>query len=117
MDFDQAVAAHSAWKRTLSEYLEKRDGSFSQSEAAVDNKCPLGQWIYGEGARFASFAEFSILKSEHARFHLAVGDVIHRANAGQSVTEEIALGAQSEFSLASIAVIGAIMNLKRHVSK
>jgi hypothetical protein len=118
MDFDQAVVAHSAWKQKLATYLEKRDGSINASEAALDNKCPLGQWIQGEGAtKFSNFPEFSTLKTQHTRFHKAVGKVIHEADSGHSITEEIALGSKSEFGSASGAVVVAIMDLKRHSSK
>lgn len=51
MDFDQAVVAHGAWKKKLANYLAKRDQSLNADEAALDNKCPLGQWIYGEGSK------------------------------------------------------------------
>ena len=117
MNLDQAIAAHGAWKQKLSDYLAKRDGSLKASEAGADNKCPLGQWIYGEGAAFAKFPEFSKVKAEHARFHKAVGNVISRADAGQSVTEDVALGAHSEFGEASSSVVLALMDLKRHTSK
>jgi Chemoreceptor zinc-binding domain len=115
MDFDQAIAAHGAWKKKLADYLVKRDGSLNPSAAALDSKCPLGEWIHGEGLKYAKHPEFSALKNEHARFHKAVGDVIHHADAGQSITAETALGSKSEFAAASSAVVLAIMKLKQHV--
>jgi len=113
MDFDQAVAAHSSWKRKLAAYLKERDGSLKASDASSDDKCPLGQWIYGEGGKFVSLPEFSTLKREHARFHKAVGDVIRRANSGQPVSEEMAIGSNSEFTSASSAVVMALVKLKK----
>jgi hypothetical protein len=58
--------------------------------------------------------DFSQLKSEHTRFHRAVGEVIRHADSGRSITEEIALGSKSEFGQASSGVVRAIMNLKQH---
>ncbi len=43
MDFDQAIAAHGEWKRKLSDYLSKPDGSLKPAAVSTDNNCPLGQ--------------------------------------------------------------------------
>lgn len=112
MNFDDAVKSHSAWKMKLSAYIKKPDGSLNSDEVCLDNKCELGKWIYSEGSKFSSHAEFSILKTEHARFHKAAADVVKKAGSGQSVTEDITLGASSEFAQASNAVVTAIMKMK-----
>ncbi|MFZ0804445.1 MAG: CZB domain-containing protein [Terriglobales bacterium] len=117
MNFDQAIGAHSEWKHKLSAYLVKHDGSLKVQDISPDNKCPLGQWIHGEGAKYANMAEYSTLKSEHARFHLATAEVIRKADSGQSVTEETAIGAKSKFAEASSAVVTAIMAMKAHAGK
>jgi len=117
MDFDQAIAAHSAWKRNLADYFKKLDGSLKASEIALDNKCPLGQWIHGEGSRHSKLPEYSTLKNEHARFHRVAAEVVRRADSGQSVSEEISLGSGSEFVKASSAVVMAIAAVKKRVAK
>ncbi len=114
MDFDQAVAAHTAWKRKLAKYLDKPDGSLEPLAVSVDDACPLGQWIYSMGATLSDFPEYSALRSHHARFHRAAADVVHCANSGQSVDERITIGSQSEFTMASSAVVLAIMAIKKH---
>jgi hypothetical protein len=115
MDFDQAVAAHSAWKTKLRDYLSKRDGSLKPAEVSPDNKCPLGQWIYGEGSQYSKLPGFPALKSEHARFHKAAADVVQKADSGQSISEEVALGSQSDFALTSSAVVMAIIAMKKQL--
>jgi Chemoreceptor zinc-binding domain len=115
MDFDQAIAAHSTWKSKLRSYLSKPDGSLKPADVSADNKCPLGQWIYTDGPRYSKMPEYANLKSEHARFHKIASDVVRRADSGQSVSEETALGANSEFSKASSAVVVAILAMKRQV--
>jgi len=117
MNFDQAIAAHSAWKRKLLDYLVKHDGSLKAHDIAVDNKCPLGQWIHGEGSQYSKLPEYATLKSEHARFHKATAEVVRKADSGQSVSEETALGSKSEFRAASSAVVEAIMHMKAHAAK
>lgn len=113
MDFDEAIKAHSAWKIKLSNYLKKPDGSLKANEIQMDNKCALGQWIYGEGAKFSSLPEYNTLKQEHAKFHKAAAQVVTKADSGQNTLEETALGSKSEFAAASSAVVAAIMGIRR----
>lgn len=114
MDFDAAINAHIAWKKKLGTYLQNPDKSLKAAEVQVDNKCDLGKWIYGEGAKHAALPEYSVLKTEHAKFHKCAASIIIQADAGKSVTEEVALGSKSEFSVASANVVGAIMKMRRH---
>jgi len=113
MDFDEAIKAHGAWKFKLAGYLRNPDGSLKVGDIQVDNKCQLGQWIYGEGAKYSSFPEYQKLRTEHARFHKAAASVVQKADSGQDTSEETALGGKSDFSSASSAVVAAIMEMKR----
>jgi hypothetical protein len=113
MNFDEAIKAHSAWKMKLSDYLKKPDKSLKASEVCLDNKCALGQWIYGDGKKWSTLAEYETLKKEHARFHKAAAEVVTKADSGKDTSEETALGSKSEFAMASTAVVTAIMSIKR----
>jgi len=112
VDFDQAIAAHAEWKEKLRDYLRKRDGSFKPAEIGMDTRCPLGQWIHGEGSRYVKLVEYSTLRIEHARFHKAAAEVVRRVHSGESASADIALGPKSEFAKASSAVVMAIMAMK-----
>ena len=116
MDFDEAIKAHSTWKLKLGTYLRKPDGSLKSAEVQLDNKCALGQWIYGEGSKWKSLAEYETLKLEHMKFHKAASAVVQKADSGASVAEEIALGGNSDFANASSSVVAAIMAMKRKAS-
>lgn len=113
MDFDDAIKAHSAWKMKLSTYLKKPNGSLKAAEIQPDNKCNLGQWIHGEGKKWAALPEYTTLKNEHARFHKAAAQVVTKGDSGQSTSEDTAIGAKSEFASASSAVVAAIMAIRR----
>ncbi len=117
MDFDEAIAIHSKWKHALRTSLAKRDHSLNPADVGLDHKCVLGQWIYGDGAPNSALPEFSRLKYEHARFHLAAAELVRKANAGESIEEEIAACSNSQFSLASAAVIIALMTMKKRVAE
>lgn len=116
MDFDGAIKAHSAWKLKLSTYLMHADGSIDSADVRPDNRCALGQWIQSEGATHAHLADFATLKDMHKKFHAAAAEVILKADAGHSVAEDIALGAGSDFGVASQAVVRSLMRLKAALS-
>jgi hypothetical protein len=116
MDFDEAIGIHSKFKRKLRRYLEQQDSTLHPDEVALDHNCFLGSWIYGGGARYASLPEFRKLKYEHTRFHVVAADLVRKANSGESVSEQAAPCANSEFSLASSAVVIAILAIKKRLS-
>ncbi len=115
MDFNQAIVAHSSWKRKLRSYLEKPDGNLKPEDAGAESKCELGKWIVAEGRAYASVPEFALLRAAHTRFHKAAGDLIRRADAGEKVDGEMALGIRSEISDATNAVISLITAIRRKV--
>ncbi len=112
MNFDEAIQAHAAWKIKLAVYLKKPDGTLRPSEIGADNRCALGQWLYGEAKKFSSLPEYQTLIAEHARFHRAAAKVAEQANAGQEVLADVALGGDSEFATASRNVVKAITNVQ-----
>lgn len=115
MDFDHAIAAHAEWKRKLATYLAAPDHSLNAEDVSADNRCELGKWLAGEGKKFAKLAEYGTVVSDHAKFHQAAGEIVRRANAGQKVAEEVALGAKSDFAAASSSVVRSVMALKSKV--
>ena len=116
MNFDEAIRSHTTWKVKLSMYLAKPDGSVKAADIEVDHKCDLGKWIHGEGSVHKHLPEFTVLKDEHARFHKAAAAVVRKADSGAKVTEEVMLGANSEFNNASTKVVSAIMSMRRHAA-
>jgi len=115
MDFDAAIGTHSKWKRTLRRSLAAGDAGLHPGDFRADDKCELGQWIYGEGARHSALAEFTNLKYAHARFHTVVGELVAKANAGEPVNADMEPCSNSEFSTASAAIVMALMAMKKRL--
>jgi methyl-accepting chemotaxis protein len=112
MNWDQAIAAHAAWKMKLASYVKKPDGSLKAAEVASDCRCELGKWITTEATKYAVMEDFKVLKAEHARFHKVASEIVRRADAGEDVSEEIAVGAHSEFRKSSTSVVNAIVAMR-----
>ena len=116
MNFDEAISSHTGWKMKLARYIAKPDGSLKSAQVSTDHNCELGKWIHGAGgAQYSHLPEFSALSKEHARFHTAAADVIRKADLGQRMTEDIALGSKSEYGSASAGVVKTLMSLKSKV--
>lgn len=84
LNFMTAIDAHMKWKNRLESYIA--GNSDEQLEVAVicrDDRCPLGQWIYGRGnERFQDIEVFGEMKQQHAQFHVCAGNVLAAAQAG-----------------------------------
>ncbi|HEX9110728.1 MAG TPA: CZB domain-containing protein [Terriglobales bacterium] len=114
MDFDEAIFAHSDWKRKLRLYLSKVDHSLTVADvAAADDRCKLGEWIAGEGRKYSALPEFATLSTQHTRFHKAAADIVEKADRGQDVSGELVPASNSEFSRASTSVVRAIIEMKK----
>lgn len=74
-----------------------------------DNHCELGKWLRGEGIKHSGKSVYRDLVAERAKFHKAAANIVRRADSGQKVLEETALGAKSEFSTVSAKVVELIM--------
>lgn len=112
MNFDDAVKVHEEWKTKLAEYISKPDHSLDAAVVGADNECELGKWMLGEGLKHSGQAEFTRLKKDHTRFHKAAGAIVKKANSGERVSKEAAMGPRSEYAAASVAVVNALMALK-----
>lgn len=84
LNFKTAIDAHMLWKTRLKKVI---DGTNTEpldvDTVSRDDKCVLGKWINGPGSqKFGSLREFQELKMDHAHFHLAAGDILSCALAG-----------------------------------
>jgi predicted esterase len=116
VNWDDAVKTHTAWKMKLLTYIRDPSKKLDPAAVGVDNRCPLGMWLHGEGKqKLAAMPEFETLIAEHARFHQAVGSVVEQVNAGETVPDQTVLGWESEFAASSRSVVTTITKLKRKV--
>ena len=83
-DFDHAASAHVNWKHRLYAFMNGEGEPIDADALASDRQCALGQWIYGEGARFERRPEYESLRSGHAGFHRCAGQVVALKNAGRA---------------------------------
>jgi hypothetical protein len=112
MNLDEAITAHSQWRIRLQNVIAGTSREVLDPQVVgADNKCQLGQWIYGEARVHARLAEYERLVKEHAAFHQCAAQVLKLSSTGQK--EAAALMVKSgEFHQASLRTITAIRQLR-----
>jgi methyl-accepting chemotaxis protein len=84
VDFDEFVYLHKQWSKRLRRVLEGRSEPQDPEVAACDDRCSLGEWIYGEGQRFERAAAYQKLREKHAAFHQCAGDILRHVIKGEA---------------------------------
>jgi PAS domain S-box-containing protein len=108
--FADAENAHGKWKMRLIDYINGRSHeSFDIATVSCDDKCPLGQWIYSNSAKYASTSEYKTLKDQHAHFHASVGGIVENVKNGDVASAKKSLGGDfASFSKSTISAIRAM---------
>jgi len=118
MNFDEAINAHSQWKIRLQSALNGTNKeTLDPAAIGVDNKCALGQWIYGEAKVHSTLKEYESLKLDHAHFHQCAAEVVRDFQAGNTDKARVALETGGVFHMASIKTINAIRHLRSKVER
>jgi methyl-accepting chemotaxis protein len=112
-DLDRALAMHTEWKLWLLAYLDKPDGSLDAVHVMRDDACPLGEWLFGEGRKFAHLDEYATLVDAHVRFHKEAATIVRLINDGIPVATDRLLDPGSPYVQASRAVTEAILAFRK----
>ena len=113
MDLSQAISAHGEWKVKLRAAIMKKE-QLDTTSISIDNKCALGQWLYGEArTKYGQLKSYPDLLAKHAVFHKEVGRVALLVNSQKYTEAESMLGVGSSYSNASNDVCMAIQALKK----
>jgi methyl-accepting chemotaxis protein len=73
----KAITAHGVFKVRLGQMVEAGTSDMTAAVAAADNKCPLGEWLYGGiDAAAKSSPQYQNVRELHAAFHKAAGDIV-----------------------------------------
>jgi methyl-accepting chemotaxis protein len=85
MDFDAAINAHRQWRRRLLDMLTgASQEKFDPEVVGCDDKCALGQWIYGScKPAMGNDPLCENLRLAHHGFHQCAAEVIRHHGAGR----------------------------------
>lgn len=114
LNFKTALEAHLKWKLTLMSVIDGTNTEVMDPRiVSRDDRCTLGQWLYGEGAKqFGDQIGFQKVVEAHTHFHHCTGHALELALDGknQEAAAEVAGGA---FAKASLEVSRHLMRLWR----
>ena len=116
MNTQDAILAHARWKIKLTMYLKNPDGTINADQLGADDKCELGRWIHGDGAKHSALPEYAALRTAHAKFHHVAAKVARSADLSPIANSEAVLSPTSEFGVASSAVINSIKVFAHKIS-
>ncbi len=115
MDFTEVIVAHVAWKQRLERYVGgDRTEALNVEQIGLDTRCALGQWIYGEGARFAACEEYLRVKEKHALFHKMAATIVQQCDSGDIAAARQTL--ESDYSRISEHVKRDLVRLARRIA-
>lgn len=114
MDFKEAVRSHLAWAWRLKDFIRGRE-LLDADSVAQDNRCPLGQWMYGEGTRHQYLDEFVELKELHAEFHRRAADIVRIAESGDTTAAAKRLEFGGAFKNLSSRLVEALHRLDKKI--
>ena len=113
MDFDGAIQAHSNWKLRLFNYVRgEANSKIDLPLLGTDHHCALGQWLDGEGQRYANDPKFAKLREAHAALHASASSLALLVERGKRTTAESLLNSpDSEVNRLSFRVVAVLTDL------
>ncbi|MEW6444548.1 MAG: methyl-accepting chemotaxis protein [Pseudomonadota bacterium] len=110
---NEAVKAHVDWKNRLRHCINDHARCADPAVVAQDNHCPLGQWVYGDGARLQKDPMFQRLRANHAAFHRSAARIIETVRNGDESRARRML--DGEYTEQTKALVADLMKLKSRV--
>ena len=118
LNFRSVVDSHLSWRTRLADVINgKSNEKLEPAVVGADDQCRLGKWLKGPiKDQFASDPEFQTLLAEHARFHEIAGQVLQRAQSGQTAQAQQQLN-DREFVGLSRSLCTKLLNMHQKLSK
>jgi hypothetical protein len=114
MDWMEIIGAHVMWKQRLASFLAGESTEDLDPETMrLDDRCGLGQWLYGEGTAMSELPRYEEVRGLHAQFHQYAADVVNLHLAGNSAEAEKLL--QGDYSKLSERLKHRVIGLSQQV--
>lgn len=114
MNWMEIIGAHVMWKQRLIALLAgNSEETLDPDLIALDNRCVLGKWIYGDGQAMAELPAFEEVRGLHARFHELAAEVVRLHCAGDAAAAQALL--HGEYSKLSEKLKHRILGLSSQV--
>lgn len=113
MDFKLAIDAHEHCRAGLLAAIESRS-PVDGAAVARDDCCAVGRWLYGDArVRYGALVSHPACVRAHAEFHRQAGEIVRALREQRDSDARALLDPRGPCCLASGALIGAILALRR----
>ena len=113
--FNNAIESHEKWKSQL--IVHVKEGMKGEiDEVSSSHVCELGQWIDGEGSRFAYLPSFQMLREAHEGFHGTAAEIMTYSNAGDKPKATALLKEGGKYAQSSIELIKALLACSKELA-
>ena len=116
IDIRPLLRAHAEWIIHLREYVYGF-GSLDVRATVRDNQCDLGQWIYGEAARFQHLPEYEAARQAHAAFHAEAAQIVRLMQAGRRHEAALATDRGTRLRNQSAAMVRSVLWLSQRLKR
>jgi len=111
-DFQNAIAAHLAWKSRLRGFLDGRE-SLSLEQAVSHKHCVLGKWYYAEGlANYGHISDMKAIEPPHTELHAIIKNIIELKENGQLPEAEQEYG---KVATLSQKIVSLLKNVEQQI--
>jgi|SRR3974390_1148507 len=108
----KAIETHWRWKKRLRSAIDSGKADANVAEAAKDNVCEFGQWLYGSTIPDAVRAseDYESVRKLHADFHKSAASVLECISNGQKAQANALM--TGEYAEISANLTAAMMKWK-----
>lgn len=116
MNFFEAINAHVAWKLRLRKHIDGvSEEVLDPAVVGCDDKCALGQWIYGIGGKHGGMPLFQQVRVQHADFHRCAAEIIVAADEGKKDKAERLL--HDDYGQLSHMIVKSLTKLSKEIGE
>lgn len=115
MHYWSPFRAHAEWMAELREFIYG-NGEMDPEYVARDDRCELGQWLYGEGMRYSHLEEYDHAVQLHAALHRHAAHVVNLVRTGRRTEAMAHVETGGKLRKMSAALIKSFARLNRRIT-
>jgi len=113
MEIEQALIAHSAWRKHFKDYLGGK-ASFDVMSAGDSHHCRFGDWLDNEGYRLMPEKRRTEIQEAHDEFHRVAAGIVQKIREKQFAQAKDDLAADGPLNRASARLTESLVKAKLH---
>lgn len=113
IEIEQALQAHSAWRKRFWDYLNGK-ASFDVISAADSHHCRFGDWLDHEGYRLVPEKRRTEIQEAHEEFHRVAAGIIQKIHEKRFAEAKEDIASDGPLNRASARLTESLVKAKLH---